>query len=169
METINYYLEQEPSFTKSVVAFLMREDQVLLGRRIKVSNNLGQDLIAGIGGKLEDSESDEEALIRELEEEINVTPTKFVKVGNVKFLFPHKPSWQQDVSIFIVNNWRGDPIKTDVIEPKWFPINSIPYEQMWEDNSYWLPKILNGLEVDTIYLYDENGKVQEESGSQRNH
>ena len=28
------------------------------------------------------------------------------------------------------------------MQPKWFNLKSIPYHQMWPDNSYWYPHML---------------------------
>ena len=30
------------------------------------------------------------------------------------------------------------------MKPRWFNINEIPYEEMWPDDQYWLPLLLNG-------------------------
>src|SRR5688572_29087540 len=88
--------------TPCVVCYLVKENQVLLGKRIKVSNDLGQNLFSGIGGKLEIGETSEDALIREVKEEIDVEITKFKNFGQVKFLFPHKPKWNQVVDVYLV-------------------------------------------------------------------
>ena len=30
------------------------------------------------------------------------------------------------------------------MRPKWFPIEDIPYDQMWADDRHWLPLVLKG-------------------------
>jgi len=140
---------------------------VLLGLRKKVSFGLGENLISGIGGKVGDlpgleKETAEEALVREVNEEINVKITKFRRVGRVRFIFPTKAKWNQDVMVFLVEGWEGEPAETDVIKPMWFELGSLPVAQMWDDSKYWVPKVLAGGCVDATFLYDEsNNRVVE--------
>lgn len=168
METIDSYLDTKPDFVKAVVGYLIKDENLILGLRKKVSNGLGENLISGIGGKVEKGEKDEEALIREIDEEICVKVLEYRDMGRVRFLFPHKPSWNQDVKIYIADEWDGEPTETEAI----MPINSIedkaltkaniPLDRMWDDNSYWLPHVLSGKRIDAFYLFDENSKVIEE-------
>ena len=30
------------------------------------------------------------------------------------------------------------------MRPHWFPISQIPYDQMWPDDTHWLPMLLEG-------------------------
>lgn len=30
------------------------------------------------------------------------------------------------------------------MKPDWFPFENIPYAQMWPDDRYWLPKVIEG-------------------------
>jgi 8-oxo-dGTP diphosphatase len=150
--------------TPCVVGFLVRGQEVLLGERKKVSQELGQGLLSGIGGKTEKDESSEKAFVREVEEEIGITPTGFAKVGRVKFFFPHKSAeskWSQEVDVFLTHEWQGEPKETEAIKPMWFALDKVPWERMWPDAKYWLPQILTGIKVETAYLYDENSEIIE--------
>lgn len=31
--------------------------------------------------------------------------------------------------------------------PKWFPFEEVPYDEMWPDDIYWMPKVLAGKKV----------------------
>jgi len=53
------------------------------------------------------------------------------------------------------------PSETESIKPMWFDIGEIPWERMWADNEYWLPKVLSGQRVDAIFLYSGDNKVVE--------
>lgn len=169
MTTISEYLKTDPQLTKAVVAYPVKGEQVMLGLRKKVSFGLGANLISGIGGKVGDypeiaGESCDEALIRELNEEIGITVTEFKNVGRVIFLFPDKPKWNQDVAVYLVTKWDGNEQETEVIAPNWYNINSIPTKLMWPDNAIWLPGVLNGGTVNMVFLLENDGKVVESRG-----
>jgi 8-oxo-dGTP diphosphatase len=146
-------------FTPSVIGYQIQDNQVLLGLRKKVSTGMGQNLIAGIGGKLENSETHSEGLVREFQEEIKVTPTEYVELGRVRFLWPDKLKWSQDVKIYLITKWQGEPTETDVIKPHWYDINNLPLSQMWEDNSIWVPPSLKGEKVDYLFLIGSDNKI----------
>lgn len=153
-------------FTPAVVGYLVKDSKVLLGLRKRVSLGLGKDLIAGLGGKIGDilgleAETADQALERELLEEVNVVIKAYRKVGRVRFIFPHKPKWNQDVVVYLVDAWEGVPQETEVINPAWFDITELPVTRMWDDNQLWLPRVLSGDNVNATFLFDENSKVIE--------
>lgn len=166
MKTIADYLQENVSFTPAVIGYLIRNDKVLLGLRKKVSSGMGTNLIAGIGGKVGDAEeykneTDDEALIREMREEITVTPTLFTKLGRVRFIWPDKLQWSQEVRIYTVQRWSGEATETHDIKPMWFPMNKLPFEQMWEDNIHWVPQSIAGEKVDKVFMIGNDNKTIE--------
>ena len=167
MTKIQELLESKVSLIPAVVSFPIRGDEVLLIHRVKVSEGLGLNLISGVGGKVGGdipkfaTESAEAALEREVFEEIEIKPTKFRHVGRVRFIWIAKPKWSMDVRIYIVDEWEGSPTETAVAKPVWHKIDNLPVEQMWEDNRYWVHKVLAGERIDAVFLYGENGKLIE--------
>lgn len=151
-------------FVPAVVCYLVRGSEVLLIRRKKVSLGLGENLIAGIGGKVGDSEETkqetaEEALLREVQEEIGVTPLVYKKMGFVRFFWEGRPGWNMCVKAFIVEGWDGEPQETESAEPIWFAKDKLPLDLMWEDNRHWVPKVLSGDLVDAVFIYGEDKKL----------
>src|SRR5258708_25626340 len=105
--------DAESVLTPMVAGYFMQGDKVLLGLRKQTEWGLGKNLIAGIGGKVGDrpeieNETNDEALVREAQEEIAVTPESFRVVGQVTFLFPNKPKWNQRVDVYIIDQWAGE-------------------------------------------------------------
>lgn len=161
MKQIETYLETNPEIRPAIVSYALINDKVLLGVRKKSSTDLGVNIVAGIGGKLETDESHEQALIREVKEEIGITPITCKRMGKVVFLYPHKPKWNLDVEIYIIEKWDGDPVESDEIKPQWLPIRDLPFERMFIDNKYWVPHILAGKTVKAIFLYSEGHNIAE--------
>lgn len=115
----------------------------------------------GVGGKLEPNESVEQAMIRETQEEINVTPIIFEKMADINFDQMHdkKEREQIRVHIFIANKWRGVPQETEEMAPKWFTHESIPYQDMWADDIHWLPKVLQNKKLICSFVLNDNDQV----------
>lgn len=166
MQTINDYLASKITFTPAVVGFLKQDNRVLLGLRKKVSLGLGHHIISGIGGKVGDSEEIKhetyaQALIREFQEEIGVTPIQYTEMGRVRFIWPHNPNWRQDCKVYVIEQWQGEPIETEAIRPQWYPINNLPAQEMWEDNMFWVPEVLAVRKVDMIFVLGQDKKIIE--------
>ncbi len=166
-EEINKYVQPGMFYTPYVVGYLIKENKVLLGIRKKVSSELGANIIAGIGGHVGDhvefqDETYDQALIREYQEEVAITPTKFEEIGQVRFIFPHKPKWNQDVKVYVISEWKGEPQETEVIKPVWYDISDLPVDHMWDDAQYWLTDVLKERKhVDMVFLYNEENKIKE--------
>lgn len=159
----------EVTFTEAVVGYLRRADKICLGVRKKVSLGLGENLIAGIGGKVGDipgmeGETMEEAMDREMVEEVGVKIVAKRRLGRARFMFAHKPrdsKWNQSVTIYEITKWKEIPIETESTMPIWFDIDQIPWGRMWEDNRHWLPKVLAGQLVEAVFLFSGDNEISE--------
>ena len=67
---------------ETTLCILRKENQILLAMK---KRGFGKGKYNGVGGKIENGETPDSAMIRETEEEISVTPTKFEKVGVIEF------------------------------------------------------------------------------------
>ena len=149
----------EKKMSVRTLCFLLNQDKVLLGKKKK---GLGKGNYVGIGGKMEDKDKTVlDAIIRDVEEEVNVTPNNLREVAVITFLFPEKPEWEMIVHAYTSDSWQGVPRETDEIMPVWFKKEEIPYAEMWDDAKYWLPKVLKGEKLRAIFTYDTNIKVKE--------
>jgi 8-oxo-dGTP diphosphatase len=109
----------------------------------------------GVGGKLEPNETIIEAAKREAQEEIAVTIDNLQKVAELDFYFPHNPSWNQKVHVYFVSDWIGEPKESEEMKPAWFLIPNIPYSEMWPDDKFWLPEVLNNNKVKASFTFGE--------------
>lgn len=145
----------------TTLCFLVTESKILLGMK---KTGFGQGKYNGFGGKIEQGETVRQATIRELEEEsgIQVNEAQLEPVGILDFIFPASPQLRHDVHIFIARTWQGQPVETEEMRPQWFLFSDIPYSDMWQDDLYWLPKVLAGKIVNgTIIFADNNEDIQE--------
>ncbi|KAF4563799.1 hypothetical protein EYR36_003041 [Pleurotus pulmonarius] len=100
------------------------------------------DLPPGItGGKVEVGESSVQAARRELEEEAGIT-APLAQVGTLLFT-KEGIDWTFHIDIFRAEEYEGEIVETEEMRPEWFPIDQIPYGQMWGSDKYWLPLVLS--------------------------
>lgn len=116
----------------------------------------------GVGGKIELAKGDiniVEAAIREAKEEIGVKIKKMEKVAVLSFHFPYKKEWDQDVHVFLAKNWEGEPKESEEMLPKWFKISEIPFNEMWDDDKFWLLKVLEGKRLKAKFTFGPGEKI----------
>jgi ADP-ribose pyrophosphatase YjhB (NUDIX family) len=141
----------------TTLCFLIRKNEILLGMK---KTGFGQGKYNGFGGKIKEGESVLQATVRELEEEsgIQVEEVQLEHVGILDFIFPASPQLRHDVHIFLARAWRGEPLETEEMKPQWFLHSAIPYDQMWQDDIFWLPKVLTGKRIKGTVVFAENNE-----------
>ena len=128
---------------------------LLLGRK---KRGFGQGKYVGFGGKIEPGETIVETAIRELAKEtgICVAHTDLERVAHLTFLFPARPAWNHLVHVFLAQRWKGQPTESREVRPAWFPLDALPYSQMWDDASHWLPPLLSGQHIRGQFIFNED-------------
>lgn len=127
--------------------FVYNDTHILLGEIKK--NGVLNGRINGFGGKVEKGETIEDAAVRELGEEAGIIPVDMKKRGELFFEFdpdgnPFVGKPVLEVHVYCAKEFKGDPLETDEMRPKWFLHSEIPFERMWPDDPHWLPMLLEG-------------------------
>lgn len=158
MNLSTYKKKLEKPLRQYTEVFLIDTDNIMLGLK---KTGLGAGNIIGIGGKVEPNETLEQAAIREVQEEVEITIENLEYSGNVIFYFPHikDESWNISVHIYTSKKWSGTPKETIEISPFWFHKTSIPYEKMWDDARLWVPQVIANKKIFGEFLYAENMQV----------
>ncbi len=121
--------------------FLKQDDRVLLAMK---KRGFGAGLWNGIGGKVTPGETPTQAITRECQEEIGVTPYDVHLVGRLRFFMPNDPQFEHDCFIYVTEKWEGKPTESEEMRPQWFASADIPYSMMWPADGLWLPHVLAG-------------------------
>lgn len=151
------------------LCFLIKENQtgkeVLLAMKKK---GLGVGKWNGVGGKLDLEKGDRsivDAAIREAEEEIGVKIKDLEKVAVLSFYSPPAADQWEDqcAHVFLVRDWQGEPKESEEMSPKWFKVKKIPYGEMWEDDRYWLPQVLEGKKLKAKFVFKEGDIITKQN------
>jgi len=145
---------------KTIVCTLLlvvKGDKILLAMKKK---GFGQGRWNGVGGKVDSGETVTQAMLRETREEIGIVPTKYELVAINQFHEKFKGEWCIiETHIFLATEFTGEPTESDEMRPQWYSICDIPYNMMWPDDTYWLPRILAGEKLKCRFDFDENDKI----------
>lgn len=137
-----------------VLCFLMRETpdrgaEVLMGLK---QTGFGVGRIVTLGGHVEPGETPAQAAVREVFEESGVTLTEdnLEHAGTIEFIFPGRPEWDMSTVVFRARTWTGKPEPSEEIAPAWYPVDGVPYPQMWPDSALWMPEVLAGRDFNAV-------------------
>lgn len=145
---------------RRTLLLLTRDDEVLLAMK---KRGFGEGLWNGVGGKIEAGETIEQAMVRETEEEIGVTPLNWTKVAELDFLqdADAPEPWHMYVHAYTCDAWNGEPRESEEMRPQWFKTDAIPYHQMWDDDKFWLQHALKGEKLRGHFVFDERDRLLE--------
>lgn len=140
-----------------------RDKEILLAMK---KRGFGAGKWNGVGGKIDLKKGDKniaDTAIRETKEEIGVNIKELDKMAVLNFRFPYKREWDQDVHVFLARGWEGEPVESEEMRPKWFKTNELPYDKMWDDDKFWLPKILKGEKLKADFVFKKGEIIDKQS------
>jgi 8-oxo-dGTP pyrophosphatase MutT (NUDIX family) len=143
------------------LCFLLKDDRILLAMK---KRGFGEGKWNGYGGKPMIAETIIDAAIRETQEEIGVTPKQLKKVATLNFIFPKLPKfqdWDQQVVVFFIEDWEGEPRENEEMSPQWFSVHELPFSRMWPDDIYWLPKVLQGNSIKGEFHFNRELQLED--------
>ena len=132
--------------------------RILLGRK---KRGFGKGKLNGFGGKVRPGETPIQAIAREVAEEAGVVVSldTLRPAGSVTFVFPFRPAFDHHVHLFVTTDWHGEVHESTEMEPAWFPIDGIPFDSMWDDDRYWLPRVLSGKRIRAEFSFAEDNET----------
>jgi len=112
----------------------------------------------GLGGKIGAGESPEQACIREVLEESGLQISNLRYHGVLKFWFG-RASEPIIVYVFSTRSFEGQPREGREGILRWIDFDEIPYEEMWEDDRYWLPVLMEGKHFNGEFHFNDEGNT----------
>lgn len=142
-------MQNEKVLPEATLCFLCRGDEVLLARKTR---NIGAGCFNAYGGGPEEGETIEEAAVRELfqESKIKAAPQDLEKIAIVYFHNTKTDgvTFVCKVHVYILRKWEGEPEPTmEMIDPTWFKVVELPFEEMMLADPDWIPIALGGEKI----------------------
>jgi 8-oxo-dGTP diphosphatase len=134
---------------RATLLFVLHGDQVLL---IRKKRGLGAGKINGPGGRLDPDETPPVTAVREVQEELCITPSGLRECGELAFQFTD--GYALHVYVFTADGYEGEPQETEEAAPLWFPVEAMPFDEMWADDRLWFPLLLAGTRFTGRFLFD---------------
>jgi len=139
---------------KNIVAtlvFPIKESAVLLARKTR---KIGVGLWNGWGGEVEEGETIRQAALREFagESGLSAKAEDLEYAGKVTFHNQKSDGRKCDVEVhmFLLKKWNGKPRPNpaEMIEPTFWPISNLPYNEMMPSDKDWMLNVLVGERVE---------------------
>lgn len=134
--------------------------EILLGMK---KTGFGAGKYNGFGGKIEEGESFRQCLCREMLEEVSLLAKEedLELIAFLNFLFSYDEETNHICYVYFVKDYKGVPLESNEMRPQWFKLNELPFDQMWDGDREWLPKLLEGDKLIGEVVFKEDGNSVE--------
>ena len=146
---------------KTVLCYLEKNNQYLMLHRVKRKKDLNKGKWIGLGGHIEENESPDEALVREVYEESGLLINSFKRNGIIEFV---NDDYKELMYLYTSADFNGEIIECDEGILKWIPKNEIFNLNLWDGDRVFLNKLLNNDSYFEIRLiYEKNKFIRSEN------
>ncbi|UIJ36614.1 8-oxo-dGTP diphosphatase [Allobranchiibius sp. GilTou73] len=137
---------------------LRRGGDLLLGEKL---TGFGAGRVVAPGGHVEPGESPLAAAVRETHEETGLAVHDATLCARLEFAFPARPAWDLRLEVFTSTTHTGALTPSSELAPWWCPVRGLPLDRMWDDDRYWLARVLGGERLQGRFVYaPDNETVQ---------
>ena len=143
----------------STLCYIEKDNQVLMLHRTKKSIDPNGGKWIGVGGKLEQNESPDECIIREVYEETGLHIQPQLR-GILTFILP---KWENELTfLYTSNNFEGTLKECNEGQLHWTDKDKVLDLNLWEGDKHFLPKLLETNDFFTMKLvYDKEDQLLE--------
>lgn len=145
---------------KTTLCYIEKDGQYLMLYRNKKENDPNEGKWVGIGGGIEEGETPDQCLVREVKEETGLTLTEYKFRGLVHFI---SDIWEdEDMYLYSGYSYEGQLSSIcDEGELKWIPIASVSDLKLWEGDICFLELMGAGAEGFELTLRYEGDRLVE--------
>lgn len=143
----------------STLCYIEKDTQILMLHRTKKSIDPNGGKWIGVGGKLEQNESPDDCIIREVYEETGLHIQPQLR-GILTFILP---KWENELTfLYTSNNFEGTLKECNEGQLHWIDKDKVLDLNLWEGDKHFLPKLLETNDFFTMKLvYDKEDQLLE--------
>lgn len=128
----------------TTLCYIEKEEKYLMLHRVKKHHDINAGKWIGVGGHVENGETPEECLLREVKEETGLTLTAYRLRGLVTFL--SDVCEPELMCVFTADAFDGELIECDEGELAWVEKSDVLGLPTWEGDRVFLERLLSGNE-----------------------
>lgn len=137
------------------VCYIEKDNKYLMLHRTKKKNDVNKDKWIGVGGKIEDKESPEECIIREVKEETGLTLLDY-KLRCI-VTFTSTVAETEYIYVFTSDKFEGEIIECNEGDLEWVEKTEIDNLNIWKGDKIFHQKILKDEGFFTVKVdYDKD-------------
>lgn len=121
--------EKNEKLPLTTLCYIEQDEKYLMLHRVRKQNDCNRDKWIGVGGHLEQGESPEDCLLREVKEETGLTLTSFRFRGLITFLLD---GLQEYMCLYTADAFTGELTDCDEGELEWVEKSRIESLPLWE-------------------------------------
>ena len=142
---------------KTVICYIEKDNKYLMLYRNKKQNDLNGGKWIGIGGHVEDEETYDQAILREVKEETNLQLKSFKKRGVINFTYD---DFKEIMVVYTSDEFEGELGNCDEGDLFWIEKDKIFSLNLWEGDKIFLDYLINDKEYFNLDLIYEKGKLK---------
>lgn len=121
---------------ETTLCYLERDGQYLMLHRVRKKNDPNHDKWIGVGGGMEEGETPEECLLREVREETGFTLVEYQKRGVVDFI--SDVCENEVMHLYTASRWSGEMIDCNEGVLKWVNRDAVVHLPLWAGDRVFL-------------------------------
>ncbi|GLC79642.1 NUDIX hydrolase [Lacrimispora brassicae] len=125
----------------TTLCYIQREESYLMLHRVKKKDDMNQDKWLGVGGHLEEGESPEECLLREVKEETGLSLYSYRLRGIITFVSDKYPD--EYMFLYTADGYEGVLTECPEGELKWIRKEEIGGLPLWEGDRIFFDLLLS--------------------------
>jgi len=137
------------------LCYIINDEKLLMLK--KSAGLFGGGKWNGLGGKMGVGESPEQACVREVFEEAGLSISSLKYHGALTFWFGNTKEPTIVCYVFSTESFAGQIREGQEGILRWIGFDQIPYDEMWEDDRYWLPLLIQRKNFAGEFHFNQEG------------
>lgn len=143
----------------TTLCYIEKENSYLMLHRVKKDKDVNKDKWIGVGGHLEENESPDECIVREVKEETGLTLTNYKLRGIVTFVLE---DWGSEyMFLYTADGFEGEMIECNEGNLEWVKKSKVYELPMWEGDKIFFRLLEEKEEFFSLKLKYQKAKLVE--------